>query len=331
MRRAGNRVVCQLTPHAFRSVVSALIVAACAHPSPPAAASAAPNSRSEVVRLRTDIEYLASDRLAGRRAGTPGSDSAADFVASRFADLGLRALFVISDCARAPCRQSYFQLFNMRTMTATNVGAIITGSDPLMRDEFVAISAHYDHLGRSATDVKDLEPTAIHPGADDNASGTAAMLELARRLAERPPRRSVLVLAFGAEELGLVGSRVFVEHPPLDLQRIAVAINLDMVGRLRRDELTVYGVESPHLRALVDSANVAPRFALSIEPKSSKRSDDYSFSTHGVPALHFTTGEHPSYHRATDTSRLIEFDGLARVTDFVERVVRAAADGERVR
>ena len=136
------------------------------------------------------------------------------------------------------------------------------------------------------------------------------MLELARRLAERPPRRSVVVLAFGAEELGLVGSRVFVEHPPLDLQRIAVAINLDMVGRLRRDEVTVYGVESPHLRALVDSANVAPRFALSIEPKSSKRS---------------------SYHRATDTSRLIEFDGLARVTDFVERVVRAAADGERVR
>jgi len=104
-----------------------------------------------------------------------------------------------------------------------------------------------------------------------------------------------------------------------------------MVGRLRRDELTVYGVESPHLRGLVDSANVAPRFALSIEPKSSKRSDDYSFSTHGVPAMHFTTGEHPSYHRVTDTSRLIEFDGLARVTDFVERVVRAAADGERVR
>jgi hypothetical protein len=329
MRRAGNSVVCQLTSHAIRSVVSALIVAACAHPSPPAATPAAPSSRPDVVRLRNDIEYLASTRLAGRRAGTPGSDSAANFVASRFADLGLRAAFVLSDCPRAPCRQSYFQLFNMQTMTAANVGAIITGSDPLMRDEFVAISAHYDHIGRSATDVKDPEPTAIHPGADDNASGTAAMLELARRLAERPPRRSVLVLAFGAEELGLVGSRVFVEHPPLDLRRVVVALNLDMVGRLRRDRMTVYGVESTQLRALVDGANVAPSFVLSLEPKSSNRSDDYSFSAHGVPAMHFTTGEHPSYHRATDTAAFIEFDGLARVTDFVERVVRAAADEAR--
>jgi hypothetical protein len=307
---------------------AATFVAACAHGARPTSANQ-PDARPDVVRLRQDIEYLASGALGGRRAGTPGSDSAANFIASRFADLGLQAAFALSGCGAASCRRSYFQLFRTSSAATENVGAFVVGTDSSVHDEFVAITAHYDHLGRSATGMHDPAPTAIHPGADDNASGTAAILEIARRLAERPPRRSVLILAFGAEELGLIGSQVFVERPPLDLHRVVVALNLDMVGRLRNNRVTVYGVADAHLRVLLDGANAAPPFVLLVEPKSSGRSDDLSFSSHGVPALHFTTGEHPSYHRATDTANAIELDGLARITDFVERVARAAGDGPR--
>jgi len=276
--------------------------------------------------MRADIAYLASVGLAGRRAGTPGSDTAANFIARRLSDLQLPPAFGRSKCTSgSECRPSYLQLFRMRGAAATNVGAIITGTDSTFRNEYVVISAHYDHIGRNGTSLHDPAQTAIHPGADDNASGTAAMLELARRFAERPTRRSVLILAFGAEELGLVGSNVFVEHPPIELRRIIIALNLDMVGRLRDDRVTVYGVANPFLRALLDSANVASRFRLSYEPKSSGRSDDFSFAGRGVPALHITTGEHESYHRTTDTVEGIELGGLARVTDFVERVARVAA------
>ena len=306
-----------------------MLVTACAHGARPTTADQ-PGARTEAVRLRRDIEYLASRALEGRRAGTPGSDSAANFIASRFADLGLQPAFTVPDCNAASCRRSYFQLFHTSSVAAENVGAFIVGTDSSARDEFVAITAHYDHLGRTGTETHDPARTAIHPGADDNASGTAAALEIARRLAERPPRRSVLILAFGAEELGLIGSRAFVEHPPLDLRRVVIALNLDMVGRLRNDRVTVYGVADAHLRSLLDGANAAPPFMLVVEPRSSGRSDDFPFSGRGVPALHFTTGEHPSYHLTTDTAGSIELDGLARVTDFVERIARAAADGPRV-
>jgi Zn-dependent M28 family amino/carboxypeptidase len=213
----------------------------------------------------------------------------------------------------------------MGDAAATNVGAIIPGADSTFRDEYIVLSAHYDHLGRFGTDPHDPARTAIHPGADDNASGTAAILELARRFAERPARRSIVILAFGAEERGLVGSQVFVEHPSIELRRIVIALNLDMVGRLWDDRVTVYGVSTPFLRAMLDSTNVAPRLTLVHVPKSSGRSDDFSFAGRGIAALHFTTGEHESYHRTTDTVERIELDGLARVTDFVERVTRAAA------
>jgi Zn-dependent M28 family amino/carboxypeptidase len=246
-------------------------------------------------------------------------------------ELGLGPAFGSPDCnGNIECRPSYFQLFHVDSIVAANVGAIIVGSDSSLRHEYVAITAHYDHLGRTRTNRND-PVNAIHPGADDNASGTAAVLELARRLRDRPPRRSVVVLAFGAEELGLVGSRVFAEHAPFDLHRIVLAVNLDMVGRLYHDRVVVFGVDSRYLNAVVDSANIESRFALSVQPRSSGRSDDFSFASHGVPALHLTTGEHPSYHRPSDTADRIEFDGLARVTDFVERIARAVADGPSAR
>jgi len=274
-------------------------------------------------RVREDLTVLASARLEGRNAGTPGADTAANFIARRFWELGLKPAFRTSECdAQGACRPSYLHAFRAPDYVTVNIGAIVPGTDSLLRDEYVAITAHYDHIGRMSGGQGDLAPpNTIHPGADDNASGTAAMLELARRFRERPLKRSVIVLAFGAEEFGLVGSRVFVENPPLDLRGIDVVLNLDMVGRLHRNRLQIFGAEGK-LKSIVEGANTDPRFSLVTKPKSSGRSDDFSFSSHRAPALHFTTGEHADYHRATDTVDRIDMVGLVRVIDYVERVAR---------
>ena len=274
-------------------------------------------------RVREDLAVLASPRLEGRNAGTPGADTAANFIARRFLELGLGAAFRSSECdANGACRPSYLQAFRAPGFATANIGAIIPGTDSSLRDEYVAITAHYDHIGRmNAGQGDSAPPNTVHPGADDNASGTAAVLELARRFNELPLKRSVIVLAFGAEELGLVGSRVFVENPPFDLHTIDVVLNLDMVGRLRKNRLQIFGADG-ELKPIVERANADSRFSLATRPRSSGRSDDFSFESHDVPALHFTTGEHVDYHRATDTVNRVNVVGLVRVIDYVERVAR---------
>ena len=223
------------------------------------------------------------------------------------------------------CGSSYLQLFRTHGFSAVNVGAIVPGRDSSRLNEYVAVSAHFDHLGRGSAGKTDVSATGyVHPGADDNASGTAAVLELARRFQERPSPRSVIILAFGAEELGLIGSRAFVEHPPIDLRKIVLAVNLDMVGRLADERLVIHGADGRR-RWLAVQANATPRFSLVMMPQSSGRSDDFSFARFGVPAMHLTTGDHTDYHRSTDTAARIEIAGLARVTDYTERLLRLAA------
>jgi hypothetical protein len=274
-------------------------------------------------RVREDVAILASEGLEGRLTGTPGADSAANFIARRFWELGLQAVFRTTECnANGECRPSYFQGFRGLDYVTTNVGAIVPGTDSSLRSEFVAVTAHYDHLGRMKNRrIDDAPPNTIHPGADDNASGTAAVLELARRFSEHPLKRPVIVLAFGAEELGLVGSNTFVENPPFDLREISVVLNLDMVGRLRKDHLEIFGAQRK-LKGILESANSDPPFSLAMQSSSSGRSDDFPFSSHGVRALHFTTGEHKDYHLSTDTVDRVNVAGLVRVIDYVERVAR---------
>src|SRR5262245_33079311 len=235
-------------------------------------------------RVREDLVLLASPRLEGRSAGTPGADTAANFIARRLGELGLRAAFRISECdATGACRPSYLQAFHSADYVTTNIGAIVPGTDSSLRNEYVAVTAHYDHIGRMNGGQGDAAaPNAIHPGADDNASGTAAVLELARRFNEHPLKRSVIVLAFGAEELGLVGSRAFVENPPFDLHKIDVVLNLDMVGRLHKNRLEIFGAQGK-LKSIIERANTEPRFSLVTRPRSSGRSDDFSFLPHRVP------------------------------------------------
>jgi hypothetical protein len=288
-------------------------------------------TRADSTVIRRDIEFLASDRLEGRLAGTPGNDSAAAYLARRYRSLGLTEL--------AP---AYLQPFDALSAQDAHMGrtaprhtqnvvALLRGRDPALRDEYIVIGAHFDHLGRSPVFAQDPEAgDAIRNGADDNASGTAAVLDLARLLAANPPRRSVIFVNFSAEELGVLGSSWFVNHPPVALGSIVAMLNFDMVGRLRNDKLIVYGTSTAtELKGIVDSANAAAGSAMLRVTSGGDGygpSDQTSFYAKDIPVLHFFTDLHDDYHRATDDADKINAAGEARVVDLALRVARAVAD-----
>ena len=297
--------------------------------------------RPEADRILRDIAHLADDRLDGRGTGTAGNDSAAAWLARRYVEL--RALPMISSpggCQNASQGRclNFLQPFTARGaelahagkpqgVPTQNVVALIPGRDPEFRGkEFVVIGGHFDHLGRSPSNALD-QGDAVRNGADDNASGTAVALELARIFTANPARRPIIVAHFSGEELGLLGSQWFVEHSPVPLDDVVAMVNFDMVGRLRNDRLIVYGVATAReLPAIVDSANVEPKLRVTAQGDGFGPSDHASFYAKGIPVLHFFTDLHDDYHRATDDVEKIDAAGTARVAAMAERVVRAIAD-----
>lgn len=277
--------------------------------------------------MAADIAYLASTTLGGREAGTPGNDSAAVFLARRHQALGLPGAFPGTCDDTRRCPWSYYQYFSNAEVSGHNVGAFIRGSDPALYREFIVVGAHYDHIGTSGRFSLDPELTlSTRPGADDNASGTAALLELARRFAASPPPRSVLLIHFDAEEWGLVGSHAFVQHPPIPVSTIVFMLNLDMVGRLRgRDALIDGSAADRATRAMADSVVRALNMPARSTTAMADRTDHASFGQIGVPALSLTSGFHADYHRVTDLPARIDLRGLARIVDAAEAIVRAAA------
>ena len=279
--------------------------------------------------LRADIAWLSADARLGRATGTPGLDSAAAFVARRHAALGAKTV---------PGLSGYMQPFTANAILARgvppsalptqNVVAMIAGTDAALASQYVVIGAHLDHLGRSSASALDPEAgNAIRNGADDNASGTVAVLELARRLALKPTKRSIILVHFSGEELGLLGSQYFVEHSPVPLANVQAMVNFDMVGRLKNDRLIVYGVgTAAELPALMDSVSAGSGLALNKVPDGIGPSDHASFYTKDMPVLHFFTDIHDDYHRATDDVERINADGLLRVVNVAEKAVRALAD-----
>ena len=205
---------------------------------------------------------------------------------------------------------------------------MIEGRDPALRGQIVILGAHYDHLGRQAFGARDPNlPNAIRNGADDNASGVAAVLELARLLRRNPPRRSVAVLSFSAEELGLLGSEYLVSHPPFPLDSVQAMLNFDMVGRLRDDKLMVFGTATAkELSAIVTAANGNPGFRLNAVGDGEGPSDHAAFYRKGLPVLHFFTDAHEDYHMSTDDADKINGEGMRRVVAYAERIARELAD-----
>jgi hypothetical protein len=214
--------------------------------------------------------------------------------------------------------------------TAYNVVGRLDGSDPQLADEVIVVGAHYDHLGMGGPGSLAPDVEAVHNGADDNASGTALLLGLARYYSEHPerrPGRSLVFIAFSAEEMGLIGSEYFVDHPPVPLERVAAMINFDMVGRLKEGKVQVFGTETAkEFTALLDSLDAASELTLSRVGDGYGPSDQTSFYSHKIPVLHFFTGTHSEYHRPEDDWQLINAAGMAQVGELAMEVLDALGD-----
>jgi Peptidase family M28/PA domain len=211
---------------------------------------------------------------------------------------------------------------------AENVVAILPGTEPSLKKESIVIGAHYDHLGLGHYGALNRGSEGrIHPGADDNASGTAVLLDLARRLSQLPakPARTVVFVAFSGEELGLYGSRHFAAHSDF-LSSTKTMINLDMVGRLRENRLTVFGARSGENFTNI-IAETAQQAGLEITQSDSVgRSDHISFYNKKIPVVHFFTGNHADYHRPSDTWEKLNIEGMAKVSDVVLLFAMRIAD-----
>jgi hypothetical protein len=221
-------------------------------------------------------------------------------------------------------------------MELPNVIGILEGGDPQLRGQFVAISAHIDHIG-----ITPSLPDSINNGADDNASGVAGLLELVDAFS-RPgarPRRSLLFLAPSAEEPGLIGSAHFTEHPTVPLDSIVANINMDLIGRNWTDSVIAVGIEQSDLGTILQQV-VAQHRDLRMTPIRDRwpeerifyRSDHYNFARKGVPILFFTSGTHPDYHRPSDTADRIDGEKASRLVQLLFHLSTAVANqGQRPR
>lgn len=215
--------------------------------------------------------------------------------------------------------------------TARNVVAVLPGGKAeSLAKPWVVVGAHYDHLGRGRGGnslARPDEKDAIHLGADDNASGTAAVLEAARQLGELGHDRNIALAFWSGEELGLLGSADFVDDAVIPVDQIAAYVNLDMVGRVRDNRLTVQAVgSSPDWTGLVEAANVPVGFDLGVQTDPYLPTDTSSFNNAGVPTVNLFSGSHEDYHRPTDTADLINYDDLERVARFAALLTRRAAN-----
>jgi Zn-dependent M28 family amino/carboxypeptidase len=217
----------------------------------------------------------------------------------------------------------------VRTIMADvkNVIGVLEGRGPHAA-ETVVVGAHYDHLGFGGEGSLSPASKEIHNGADDNGSGTVAILELARHFGAHPQadRRRLVFIAFTGEERGLLGSAEYVKSPIIPLEGTVAMINLDMVGRLTDDKLTVFGSEtSKEWNAWLDTAAAGQKLTLIKKPEGFGPSDHSSFYARQIPVLHLFTGVHSDYHRPGDDIDKINFDGLSRVVAFTERIISDCA------
>jgi aminopeptidase YwaD len=213
--------------------------------------------------------------------------------------------------------------------TAANIIGILPGSDPVLRETAIVVGAHYDHLGLGGE--YSLAPARygeVHPGADDNASGTAGLILLAKAFATRGgAKRTLVFVAFSAEELGIVGSSHYAKAPPIPLQETVAMVNLDMIGRLTHRTLYVFGVKTgKEFAALIEEVNRDHGLTLKLGADGYGPSDHTSFYARKVPVIFFFTGPHADYHRPSDTVDKINGEGLADVTRLVYQVTDRLAN-----
>ncbi len=272
--------------------------------------------------LKAHVYRLASPEFLGRRGA--GAARAARHIAEAFERLKLEPAF----------DGSYYQNIpwlladkNQDSFVGRNVAGFVPGSDPELKDEWIILSAHFDHLGKSGD--------TLYPGADDNASGVAMLLEVAEKfaLAKERPKRSIYFVAFDQEEAGLQGSMHFAANPPRDVKKLKAFLTADMLGRSMANVMTDYvfvlGSErSTKMRKLVEE--VKPPEGLKVGRLGADlvgtRSDYGPFRDRSVPFLFFSTGQHPDYHRPSDLPEKIEYDKLQKISVLIADLTSRLAD-----
>jgi type II secretory pathway component PulC len=209
---------------------------------------------------------------------------------------------------------------DLKEIATQNVGAMVPGNDAALKDEYIVVGAHYDHLGMGGpgSGSRAIDTIAIHNGADDNASGTASVIEMAEKMAsEKSNKRSVIFVAFGAEEMGLLGSKAFAANPPVAIDKIVTMFNLDMVGRLdsTSNALSIGGTKTAkETEDILNKLN--PGFSLSFSGEGVGPSDHASFYLQDIPVIYLNTGAHADYHTPRDDAEFINFEGVKKVDDY---------------
>ncbi len=278
----------------------------------------------KTVTLRDDVTFLAADALEGRETGTPNELKAANYIQQR-----MEALELLPKGNTG----TYFQTFSFKpkndphsdveyiqgdsTITGTNVIGYIDNN----AEHTVIIGAHYDHLGMGGEGSLYREGEAIHNGADDNASGVAVLLQLAKKLKQNPTASNYLFIAFSGEEMGLLGSNFFAKNPTISLSKVNYMLNMDMVGRLREDNtLSVSGTgTAPLWNQVLHATN--PVFKLVLQESGVGPSDHTSFYLQDISVLHFFTGQHEDYHKPTDDAEKLNYEGMQRIADYIEAII----------
>lgn len=273
--------------------------------------------------IRDHVMVLVDEELDGRLAGTAGEAAAANYIADQF---------LVSGLMPAGDRGTYLQQFTLQgpmpqaleieNYISRNVVGFVEGRG--RTGQYIIIGAHYDSQGEGGIISMDqnVEP-AIHPGADDNASGVAGLLRLADHFSEQPPQKNMMFIAFSGEELGLLGSRFFVEQMQIPSDSVAAMINLDMIGRLTDNALTIFGTGTSNRWDEILGAVESETDSLTItrSPSGAGASDHTSFYESEIPVLHYFTGTHTNYHRPSDTADKVNYRGIVSVTDHVINVV----------
>ena len=321
----------------MRVIVIAALSLASGFALPAQAPSGSPAVRRAVESItpadvKRRIEIIADDSMGGRDTPSRGLDATARYIASEFRRFGLApggdsGTFI----QRYPVPGSR-STTNPRT--APNVVGVLEGSDPVLKNEYIVLSAHMDHVGIGAP----VNGDSIYNGADDDASGTAGVLELAEALSMpgARPKRSVVFLTVSGEEHGLWGSSWFSEHPIVPISEIVADLNIDMIGRNWKDTIVVIGKEHSDLGTTLDRVNRAhPELRMKaiddIWPEENFyfRSDHYNFARKGVPILFFFNGTHPDYHGPNDEPDRIDAEKESRIVRLVFLITQEVGNTEK--
>lgn len=292
-------------------------------------------------RLKQHVYALSQDSMMGRAAGSEYGHKAAKYVSEQFEEIGIEPYleegyyqrFNVSPNQLQKMSSALFQTESKNDLKCMNVIGLITGSHPILRNEYIVVGAHFDHLGTKGKE----DEMEIYSGADDNASGVGALIELGRLLKERQGElnRSIILIAFDAEELGLHGSRYFVDEETAPLDRIKLMINFDMVGWLKESEMLTYYASG----TLEEDLDIFDPYeipaGLTVDVKEFKKHpfgglDAEPFAEEGIPVMQVTTGTTSPYHKPEDTAEKIDYDGLALITQHVEHLSLRAATLDKI-